>query len=117
MAFKCNTAQTDPWTSEINGANDGTINIDPEDKKGRFRGKHRKGQSQDITGRCHPDGIWFLLPDVKPQFLYSGVFTTENQIEGFRITLGATAAAAEDDWVATRGPTLTGKSGQKTSSK
>jgi hypothetical protein len=112
MAFKCNTTQTKVWTSTIKQTTpDGTVSIDLEDGKGRFKGKHdQAGHKEDIRGGCHSNGIWFLLPAVNPQFLYSGTFTDDETIEGFRVTLGATAAAGDDDWVATRGPTLLNKS-------
>lgn len=119
---KCNTADGRLWDSEINRQHEGQFSIEREDSNGDFDGEFRPntGRRQRIRGNCSANGIVFLVPAVRPQFIYHGKFDGDDELRGKRVRHSiALGVAAEDEWVAQRPTTLATKkkSTQSTSSE
>lgn len=115
MAFKCKATSSDPWVSSIGPVSapvdDGTIVINSENSNGDFKGRHRKmSVQQGVSGKCReassgrPHRIWFVRPEVDPEFFYMGNISTNGlRITGRRFTLAVGALTlADDEWTATK---------------
>lgn len=128
MAFKCKANSSDPWESSIGPVTapvaDGTIVINTENSNGDFKGRHRKNSVQQaLSGKCReagsgkPHRIWFVRPEVDPEFFYMGDISMNGlRITGRRFTLASgVVTLADDEWTATK-TTLAGSARAKKSS-